>query len=256
MIYIAGFIVTIFGLVLASNFSGIKQLSQLASTSPKAAVLGQTTKKQTKQPSATTETASSSNLNFSHNDIVTTVFWAGEGSGPDNGYISNVPSAWDANWLVSFGGEDSPSPRNGYHPASFTPNENPFYFALPYNDISENGKRKSDAEKYLPVVYGSKKPYPWMKNTWIAVKNGNKIAYAQWQDVGPYLDNDTAYVFGTAKPSNTFGARAGLDVSPAVKDYLGLSDVDKTSWTFVSAESVPTGPWKNIVTTSPGYKIE
>lgn len=255
LIYIAGFILTIVGLIMASSGFSVKKLPLIGGTSQKTAVLGQVSKQSDSSKINPSETQNE-NLYFTHNNITTTVFWAGEGSGPENGYISNIPSAWDANWMTSYGGEDSPSPRNQYLPASFTPKENPFYFALPYNDIGSNGKRKVGADNYLSVVGGSKSPYSWMKNKWIAVKSGNKVAYAQWQDVGPYLEDDVNYVFGTAQPSNTFGARAGLDVSPAVKDYLGIGDVSKTSWSFVEANTVPSGPWKDIVTISPGYKIE
>jgi hypothetical protein len=63
--------------------------------------------------------------------IVSTVFWIGEtGSGP-----TNTRSAWDRNWVSSYGGFDDPVRRNGYKPAGFRPLENPFYVALPYCDI-------------------------------------------------------------------------------------------------------------------------
>ena len=65
--------------------------------------------------------------------------------------------------------------------------------------------------------------------------------------------NDAAYVFGDARPANTNLSRAGLDVSPAVHDYLGLQDVDKTDWQFISPGTVPAGPWRQIVTTSGLY---
>jgi hypothetical protein len=95
-------------------------------------------------------------------------------------------------------------------------------------------------------------PYSWCKNSWVAVRHGGKIAYAQWEDTGPYEENDVAYVFGTAAPENTEGAGAGLDVSPAVKDYLGLQDVDSTDWAFVTQTNVPSGPWTQIITTDLG----
>ncbi|HSX32207.1 MAG TPA: hypothetical protein VLF43_03015, partial [Candidatus Saccharimonadales bacterium] len=164
-------------------------------------------------------------------------------------YISNAPSAWDGNWQTHYGGVDTPTNRNGYNPSGFTPHENPFYFALPYNDIAENGTRKSTA-KGCPNQ-GSD-TYSWCKNAWIAIRHNGKIAYAQWQDVGPNNEDDYAYVFGTSAPTNTFGAHAGLDVSPAVRDYLGLSDVDTADWTFVTTSNVPAGPWATIITASPG----
>lgn len=184
-----------------------------------------------------------------HSNVTTTIFWVGELSGPDNAYISNAMSAWDGNWEANYGGYDDPDNRNGYHPAGFTPNENPFYFALPYNDLDDNGNRKATAAS-CPNVGSS--AVSWCKNSWIKIIKGSKAAYAQWQDVGPLGEDDVNYVFGTAANSNTWGAGAGLDVSPAVRDYLGLQDVDVTSWSFVSASSVPAGPWKDIVTTSPG----
>jgi hypothetical protein len=183
-----------------------------------------------------------------HENIKTTIFWVGEAPGPDNANISNAESAWDGNWQTHFGGFDDPDHRNGYNPAAFTPTENPFYFALPYNDLDAAGHRKSSASN-CPNAGAS---ISWCKNGWIKITKGSKVAYAQWEDVGPLKEDDTAYVFGMAAPANTWGAKAGLDVSPAVRDYLGLADVDKTTWTFVSASQVPAGPWKTVVTTSPG----
>jgi hypothetical protein len=183
-----------------------------------------------------------------HENITVTIFWVGEPAGPDNANISNAESAWDGNWQTHYDGFDDPDHRNGYYPAGFTPSENPFYFALPYNDLDDNGDRKPTANN-CPNVGAS---VSWCKNAWIKITKGSKTVYAQWEDVGPLKEDDVAYVFGTAAPANRWGAKAGLDVSPAVRDYLGLADVDKVSWTFVSAAEVPSGPWKQIVTTSAG----
>lgn len=185
-----------------------------------------------------------------HQDIVTTIFWVGEAADGDNGYIANRSSAWDEKWLESFGGTDNQASRNGYYPAGFTPKENAFYFALPYNDVDEQGNRKSTASNCTQTLRNQN--YSWCKNTWIKIQFNGKIAYAQWEDVGPYLDDDVAYVFGNATPSNKHGQKAGLDVSPAVQTYLGLKDVSKTNWQFVTFEQVPSGPWKQNITTSLG----
>ena len=72
-----------------------------------------------------------------HENITATVFWIGEPGSEENGYIPNNSSAWDDLWLQHYGGVDDPSNRNGYFPANFTPKENPFYIALPYNDFYE-----------------------------------------------------------------------------------------------------------------------
>jgi len=39
---------------------------------------------------------------------------------------------------------------------------------------------------------------------------------------------------------------AGLDVSPAVRDYLGLQETDVTDWKFVEFSEVPRGPWSRL----------
>jgi len=187
-----------------------------------------------------------------HKDISTTYFWAGEEADADNKNISNLPSAWDDQWVKHFGGVDDPKKRNGFLPSSFTPKENPFYFALPYNDFDSNGNEKGNAYTLASWTNG-KKPSANVsvcKNQWIKITKSGKSVYAQWEDVGPFGEDDTAYVFGKAAPSSKENDHAGLDVSPAVHDFLGLGDMNRTDWQFVDASQVPDGPWKNIVTTS------
>ena len=189
-----------------------------------------------------------------HTNVTTTYFWVGEEASADNGYISNSPSAWDEAWQQHYGGVDDPNQRNGYYPAKFIPKENPFYFALPYNDFNANGNRRTNVNRIY--WWGTKKWGPLescCKNRWIRIAKGNKVAYAQWEDVGPYGENDVGYVFGTSKPRSKANCNSGLDVSPAVRDYLGLSDIDRVSWQFVDASAVPAGPWTKIITTSQIY---
>lgn len=193
---------------------------------------------------------SSNNPVFTHQSIITTYFWVGEKSSADNGGIANIASAWDENWQTSYGGEDTPKARSGFYPAGFIPKENPFYFALPYTDFDASGHRRANAVN-CPLVKPQSR-YSWCKNSWIAIRHNGKVAYAQWQDVGPFYEDDSAYVFGSAAPKNKENAKAGLDVSPAVRDFLGLSDVDNTDWVFVAPSSVPAGPWHNIITSNLG----
>ncbi len=190
-----------------------------------------------------------------HKDITVSYFWIGEAGNSDNKDIPNSQSVWDDKWKEHYGGLDDPENRNGYQPANFTPNENPFYFALPYNDFkSRSGKRKKHA---MQDVYWSNEKN-WQsneslcKNRWIKITKGNTICYAQWEDAGPFGENDWQYVFGDndKKPKNRTNNHAGLDVSPAVKDYLNLDDLDKVSWQFINESDVPDGPWKSIITIS------
>ncbi len=190
-----------------------------------------------------------------HDNINATVFYVGEDANSNNGYISNAPSAWDNHWVYNYGGIDDPSNRNGYLPADFTPAENPFYAALPYDDLGRNGKRKSEIYDLISwadeATQNDKNPYSSIcKNRWIKVTRGDKTVYVQWEDVGPVYSNDADYVFGDAQPKRG-GNHAGLDLSPAAANYLGFGDgVEPVSWSFVDDEDVPDGPWKQIVTVS------
>jgi hypothetical protein len=189
---------------------------------------------------------------FLHKNITSTVFWVGEKASDANNEISNSPSAWDENWKKHFGGTDTSQKRNGFFPAAFVPKENPFYVALPFNDFDSKGRRKTDLQKMIPWA-GIKKyadNESMCKNRWVKIVKGGKTAFAQWEDVGPFKENDSAYVFGAAVPASKTNKNSGIDVSPAVRDYLGLEGIDKVDWQFVDSGEVPDGPWKNIVTVS------
>ena len=180
-------------------------------------------------------------------NIVTTVFWIGEPRSSENPK-AHVNSAWDANWTANYGGVDSPDPsaRRNYLPNAFIPRQNPFYCALPYNDVT-HGQFKPEA----PLVI------PWFKHEyrgpgqsvcrdrWIAIRKGNRTCYAQWEDCGPFLTDHFQYVFGNERPKPNVNHGAGLDVSPAVRDYLGLASTDVIDWQFVEVRDVPPGPWRS-----------
>jgi hypothetical protein len=191
-----------------------------------------------------------------HNSITVSYFWVGEAGNNDNKDIPNSQSVWDDQWKTHYGGLDDPKNRLGYMPANFIPAENPFYFALPYNDYnSRSGERKKHA---MQDVYWSNEK-DWQdneslcKNRWIKITKDTTVCYAQWEDAGPNGENDWKYVFGNKKPSSRFNDHAGLDVSPAVHDFLNLEDLDKVDWQFIDFDDVPDGPWKTIVTTSNVY---
>ena len=73
------------------------------------------------------------------------------------------------------------------------------------------------------------------KDRWVAIRKGNRTVYAQWEDAGPFRTDYWQYVFGNERPKIALNKGAGLDVSPAVRDYLGLSETDLTDWRFVAA---------------------
>jgi hypothetical protein len=181
---------------------------------------------------------------------VATEFWCGEDAAADNDFISNVPSAWCDDWVESFGGVDDPHHRDGYLPAGFQPKENPFYVALPYGDYDDEGVRPNVSR--IPWHKAGPDDYPengsLLKNRWVEVRHRGRTAYGQWEDVGPNEEDDPDFVFGAAEPKNTFGERAGIDLSPALCHYLGIDGSGNVVWRFVEADDVPRGPWSEITT--------
>lgn len=186
-----------------------------------------------------------------HQNITATFFWIGEPGTAENGFIPNLQSVWDDQWQDHFGGVDDPEKRNGFFPAGFIPQENPFYAALPYNDFDNSGNRKANASSTIPWADSqSWGPLDSMcKNRWVKIYKGNLVAFAQWEDAGPFGEDDANYVFGMSPPLNTLNDHAGIDVSPAVRDTLKLADIDQVDWQFVEAKDVSDGPWKQVVTT-------
>ena len=192
--------------------------------------------------------ASSISYTSDFKSTMTTYFFVGEPADASNAHIPNDASFWDDAWLKHFGGVDDPLARCGFSPCRFTPLENPFYVALPYAEFDAEGTLKDSAKR---VPWYRPGAAPLLKNQWVEIVHDGHVCYGQWEDVGPNGEDDFAYVFGSsAIPSNTFGERAGLDVSPALWKCLGMTDNDITSWRFVGASAVPSGPWKDTVTSS------
>ncbi len=218
-----------------------------------------------------------------HHNIIASTFWVGEGASGDNDFITNTVSAWDGEWGKKFGIEDAPliSRDANFIPTSsqYKGTENPFYCALPYNDMSNAVYDGSGIEDHsAPVDQYSRKlnayeVIPWAnemstdqwgfgnsmcKNRWvkIQVSGTDKVCYVQWEDAGPYYYNNHKYVFGTDRPANTTDAPyAAIDLSPSACLYLeqqlqvwGAPSFE-VDWSFVNAEDVPDGPWKRHVTT-------
>lgn len=178
-------------------------------------------------------------------NITTTVFWVGE-QATDHNPVPNDKSAWDGGWLSSYGGYDNPAPatRANFIPADFLPRQNPFYVALPYNDVA-NHHTKPEVAQVIPWFRSSfvRDGQSICKGEWVAIRHGHKVCYAQWEDVGPFATDDWQYVFGYQRPHPNPNRDAGLDVSPAVRDYLGLAGLDLCDWRFVNFDQIPAGPW-------------
>lgn len=178
-------------------------------------------------------------------DIVTTTFWIGERSSKNNP-VPNRSSSWDKDWASHYGGTDTPTrrERTDFRPAAFVPGQNPFYVALPYNDVQANG-HKPEAQKIIPWFKDEFRApgQSVCKGRWVAIRFKGRTVYAQWEDCGPFRTDHSAYVFGDERPKKNLNKGAGLDVSPAVRDALGMDDTDVTDWKFVDFDEVPHGPW-------------
>lgn len=181
-------------------------------------------------------------------NIITTVFWIGERA-DRNHPVSHVQSCWDPNWAENYGGFDTPDPksRRNYIPISFIPQQNPFYCALPYNDVTD-GQFKLEAHVVIPW-FNRAYVEPGLsvcKDRWVAIRKQNRTCYAQWEDCGPVLTDCFRYVFENDRPTKDGEIESpGLEISPAVRDYLGLNSRDVTDWQFVEVRDVPPGPWRN-----------
>ncbi len=155
---------------------------------------------------------------------------------------------------MNFGGYDDPDPANrianhttgDFRPKNFIPKLNPFYLALPYNDVLGYGSHKPEASRVIPW-FSRMRPEPGktvLKGRWVQIYRGGRSCYAQWEDCGPWETTDWEYVFGNKPPKTRENGAAGIDLSPAIRDYLGLKSGDKVHWRFVEAGQVPYGPWK------------
>ncbi len=185
--------------------------------------------------------------------VTSTIFWIGELPTSRNP-TPNCKSSWDQQWSANFGGYDDPDPtnriadfaNNDFRPKSFTPKLNPFYIALPYNDVLGYGRHKPEAARVIPW-FARLQPAPGKtvcKGRWVQIYNGRRSCYAQWEDCGPWVTDDWEFVFGTKPPKTTQNGKAGIDISPSVRDYLSIRSGQKVHWRFVEASQVPYGPWK------------
>ncbi len=180
-------------------------------------------------------------------NIITTIFWIGE-QPTKNNPTPNHSSSWDPSWAYNYGGFDNPDPmaRRNFIPVSFIPRQNPFYCALPYNDVTK-GTTKPESRFMIPWFKQAfvQEGHTVCKDHWVAIRHGSRVAFAQWEDCGPFRTDHVQYVFGNDRPLPNLNGGAGLDVSPAVRDYLQMNATkDVCSWRFVNPNEVAPGPWQ------------
>ena len=122
---------------------------------------------------STTSTKKSSSRYPWKTGIVTTVFWVGERPSGNN-FTPNYASSWDVNWSRNYGGFDNPDPdmRRNFIPVKFTPRQNPFYVALPYNDVTR-GTTKPEARRVIPWFKEAfeREGQSVCRDRWVAIRN-------------------------------------------------------------------------------------
>jgi len=179
-------------------------------------------------------------------NVTATVFWVGE-LPTENNPTPNTNSAWDQNWQENFGGYDQPDRRNGWSPAGFSPQLNPFYIALPYNDVAKGGVHRPEASEVIPWFWEDYRGdgISVCKGRWVAIHYEGRVCYAQWEDVGPFEVDHWQYVFGKESPRANRNKSAGIDLSPAVRDFLKLRSGERVEWRFMEERQVPSGPWRD-----------
>jgi hypothetical protein len=180
-------------------------------------------------------------------NITATVFWIGEKPTARN-RTPNHASSWDTQWQKNYGGFDNPNPaaRYNYRPKAFIPKLNPFYIALPFNDCLNHRTHHPIAHRVIPWWHkrADKRPgKTCCKGRWVQIVYGKRVCYAQWEDCGPFTTNDWQYVFGGKRPKNDQNGGAGIDISPAVRDYLGMGSSGKVHWRFIDFANIPRGAW-------------
>ena len=156
--------------------------------------------------------------------ITATTFWVGEPATSND--PGNLASAWDPDWNAT------------------SKSQSPFYVALPYSDVA-GGHTKPEAGSIIPWFKQAfvRDGQSVLKDRWIAIRKGSRVCYAQWEDVGPFQVDHWQYVFGNERPRPNVNRDAGIDLSPAVRDYLRMSGMDQCDWKFVEAKKIPQGPW-------------
>lgn len=207
-----------------------------------------------------------------HTQVVVTTFWVGEVFDPHAADGSQRVSTYDARWLEHYGGCDGVEvagerrteerrAADGWFPRHMTPQENPFYLDLPYDDLhdAEAFARRCEVVPWADDAgyagHCDDHGFSYLKNRWVRVVGPTgRECYGQVQDAGPAEYHDAGYVFGDDPPRSHEFEGAGLDVSPALNGCLGLRELDgsgeRVTWQFVEDTDVPAGPWRRLVTTS------
>lgn len=203
-----------------------------------------------------------------HDGVQATTFWAGELYDPDLGVEGqNISSAWDVDWTEHHGGCDGVEieadadtgnvcgfeervAAEDFMPRAMTPRENPFYLALPFDDLNNDDAFSQRAN--IPWAddpgYAGRledRDFSYMKNRWVQVEGPDGSCYGQIEDAGPGEYADFGYVFGDAPPIEEIG----IDLSPSLYACVGLgpeAGIGVVSWRFV--DRPPPGPWTEVVT--------
>ncbi|WP_279402976.1 hypothetical protein [Arthrobacter sp. JCM 19049] len=124
-----------------------------------------------------------------------TTFWVGEIHDPNAHDGSQMISAYDGWWYERYGGCDGVvedgvcntevrEAANNYFPKHMTPQQNPFYLDLPFNDVTNE---KAFSQRHLipwanDFGYAGNlenKNFSYMKNRWVELSFRGKTCFAR-----------------------------------------------------------------------------
>jgi N-acetylmuramoyl-L-alanine amidase len=128
------------------------------------------------------------------------------------------------------------------------------YSAYPPYDSSGRGPYLNDTDLYVSLPVNL--PDPEVRERGVRVFKGELSAVGKIMDKGPWVVNDENYVFGDARPiaetcykngkplpsgsGNNAGKvptnDAGIDLSPALAEKIGIEGKGKVDWIFVDEE--------------------
>lgn len=188
-------------------------------------------------------------------NITATVFWVGEDSTERNP-VANHKSSWDSAWRENFGGFDNPDPvcrTVDFRPKTFVPRQNPFYVALPYNDVCK-GEHKTEASRVIPWFRReyTGKGQSVCKGRWVQIVYNKRSCFAQWEDCGPFTTEDWPYVFGDKPPVNTQNKGAGIDISPpCATTWASPAERPSSTGALWNSTASPAAPGPNGGITTP-----
>jgi hypothetical protein len=193
------------------------------------------------------------------------------GDQPETCPRADMTLVWTPGMVVTINGQDYRAPTEPTQPpplSEYAPNHSDVFAtmfggaadnehsAYPPYDSSGQGEYLDDEELYVSLPTAIDDAEVRERGVEVFYRATNRKFVAAIRDKGPWVVNDDAYVFGVARPiaetsynedkplpagsGNNAGKvpanPAGIDLSPALFDALGMDDNGPVSWKWVEPE--------------------